>query len=1230
MMKVARINPAAVAGFARTPRARKLLWWILGIVAAVGVVGFLVVPPIAKSYLVEALSKALKREVTIESLRFNPYTLAVTVRGLVVKDRAGPEPAFTFYELYVNASLGSLFRLAPVLDQIRLTKPHLRIVRNADRSYNFQDLIDEALAQPQPQPQPKSEGPPPKFALYNIEVADGRIDFDDRPEKNQHAVADLRIGIPFLSTIPTHAEIKVQPLLAAKVNGAPFQLTGESKPFKDTRETTLRIDLDALQLPKYFDYSPVPLKFRLPSGQLDTRLVLAFATVQDKPESLTLAGDMALTKIAVQDPAGAPILSLPALRVAIGSLDAIGRKADVKSVEIQGVEAHLARLKSGELNVMKLVPEAPPAAPKAADAAPPPAPFAFTVGEVRLTDGKLHVLDEVPATPYRVVLQNIAATVQGLSNAPDAKAAVKLGFETDAKGTFAYDGTVQLAPVRAGGKVDLTGWRLGALYPYYESALNLEVADGTLDAATRFEIAIDGDRFDGRLSEVAAALRSLRLHFPGEKEPLWRLPLLEVKDGAVDLGKRSVVLGEVSAREGVGKIVRDADGQLEFARLVKTTPATGRPATVKPGGAAEGGDWTLLAKRARLERFTVRFEDRATATPVRVEVSALDALGEDMSNARGAKGKVAIRGTVNKTGRFAVAGPLATNPVAGRLNVELGTIDLVPLVPYVEQALNLGLTGGAVSAKGVLDLDVPAGAQPKIGYAGDVNVTDLSTVDKPAGQDLLKWKSLYVGGIKSTLEPLKVEVGEIALAEFYSRLIVNADGTLNLQGLVRTPGAASDGKPAEAQAPAKPAADAQPAAAPPSGEKPAAGTEAKIAEAARAAAPPPNISIGKITLQGGNINFSDFFVRPNYSANLTGVGGTVTAITPEQPGEVTLRGKVDNTAPLEIDGRINPLARDLFLDIKASATDIELPPLSPYSVKYAGYGIERGKLSVKVKYLVENRKLAAENNVYLDQLTFGEKVESPTATKLPVLLAVALLKDRNGVIDINLPVGGSLDDPQFSVGGIIIQVIVNLVVKAVTAPFALLGAMFGGGEELAYLEFPPGSAELDGADEAKLKSVAKALNERPGLKLDVAGRVVPETDREGLKRAAVESQVRAQKVKEVGKGGAAAEAIRIEPGEYPKYLTAAYRDASFPKPRNAIGIARDLPIAEMEKLMLEHAQATDDDLRQLANRRAQAAKDWLVAKGGVPADRVFLVAPKSGSDGIKDKGKPERVDFTLK
>ncbi len=225
---------------------------------------------------------------------------------------------------------------------------------------------------------------------------------------------------------------------------------------------------------------------------------------------------------------------------------------------------------------------------------------------------------------------------------------------------------------------------------------------------------------------------------------------------------------------------------------------------------------------------------------------------------------------------------------------------------------------------------------------------------------------------------------------------------------------------------------------------------------------------------------------------------------PETPGDIELQAKLDEAAPVEIKGKINPLAKELFLDIVADAHDIELSPMTPYSVKYVGYGIERGKLSFNVKYKLENRKLSAENKIILNQLTFGDKVESPTATKLPVLLAVALLKDRNGVIDVDLPISGSLDDPQFSVGGLVLRIIINLITKAVTAPFSLLASAFSGGgvsgDELSYVEFAAGRATLDQTDQEKIATLAKALNNRPALKLDIIGRADPSSDLEGLKR----------------------------------------------------------------------------------------------------------------------------------
>jgi hypothetical protein len=282
-----------------------------------------------------------------------------------------------------------------------------------------------------------------------------------------------------------------------------------------------------------------------------------------------------------------------------------------------------------------------------------------------------------------------------------------------------------------------------------------------------------------------------------------------------------------------------------------------------------------------------------------------------------------------------------------------------------------------------------------------------------------------------------------------------------------------------------------------------------------------------------------------------------------------------------------------------------------------------------VKYFIENRKLSAENRVVLDQLTFGEKVDSPTATKLPVLLAVALLKDRNGVIDIDLPISGTIDDPQFSVGGLIIRVIVNLIVKVVTSPFALIGSLVGGGEELAYVEFAPGTAQVGPEAQAKLKNIAKALADRPALKLDIAGRVDPDTDREGLRRTSLERQVRAQKAKELGKAADAAD-VTVDAAEYPKYLKAAYRAADFPKPRNVLGFVKDLPVPEMETLLLTHAGATDEDLRRLANERAQSVKAWLADDGKIAPERLFLTAPKMSGEGIKDKGRVSRADFSLK
>jgi hypothetical protein len=359
-------------------------------------------------------------------------------------------------------------------------------------------------------------------------------------------------------------------------------------------------------------------------------------------------------------------------------------------------------------------------------------------------------------------------------------------------------------------------------------------------------------------------------------------------------------------------------------------------------------------------------------------------------------------------------------------------------------------------------------------------------------------------------------------------------------------------------------------------------------------------------------------VRPSYSADLTQLNGTLGAFRSgsREMAALELRGRAAGTALLDISGQLNPTAEPLALNIRARATDLELAPLSPYAGKYAGYAIERGKLSMDVSYAISaDGRLEAKNQIVLNQLTFGERIESPTATKLPVLLAVALLKDRHGVIDINLPISGSLDDPQFSVGGIIFKVIVNLITKALTAPFSLL---FGGSsEDLSQVDFQPGVTALTESGASALDKVAQALIDRPSLKMTVTGVSDPAAERAAFVQAALDARLMQELKKEAARAGAPAVAASATASpqapagaERERLLKAVYRQTDIPdKPRNLIGLAKDIPAAEMESLLKSRIAVSDEGMRELALQRGLVVRDALIAKG-LPSERLFIASPK--------------------
>ncbi len=1204
------------------PIARKALAWVAAAIALVAVLGFLVLPPIVRSVIEKQATKALHRKTTVREVRINPFTLSVSLRGLAVADRDTGRSFLSFEELVVDAQLASAWHRGPVLREITLRSPRLAVIRKADGRYNFSDLVDEFTGKPAP-----NDSKPLRFSFNNIRIVDGAIDFDDAPKKTRHAVRHLKLSVPFLSNLPYYVETNVQPAFSADVNGTPLALTGKTRPFSDARETSFALDVRDIDIPYYLEYSPVPLRFKVPSGAIDAKATLFFTQKKGAPPTVVLSGGVVLKNFRITDRQDAPVLTVPRLDVPLVSASPNPLRIKLGDVLLASPELNLSRGREGRLTLLSLLPGADgkpgpaaadkdtgPSAGKGGPAKSEAVPTQVEATSLRLTGGKVVYSDAaVEGSPFRTTLGDITVDARDFTTSPGKPFGLELSFATESKETVRHEGRITLSPLDARGEVKIGRVALKKYAPYYTKSVLFDVREGLLDLSARYAYRAGSDNAVTAIDNLSVALSSLKLRKRASDSDFLQLPGIAIKEAALDLNRRTIRIGSVAGARGLLRVVRDEDGTVNLSKLtpdraVPPGAAAARDTAAKSTPAASS-PWQVALGKLALDRFNVSWDDQKPEEAVLLTLSPLDIGATNLSTAKNARGKASVRLTLNGSGTVALNGTVGIDPSMADLSVSIKGIDLVALQPYFTENLNVEMIGGQVDGEGKLSISAPAGEPTKTAWEGEAALRGLAALDKETGEEFLKWEALQLSGMRVGVNPASVAIRDVSLSGLYSRVVVNADGTLNLQEIVRkeppVPGADNAATPTAAL----------PAAPPPTGKKP--------------------VAIDTVTLQGGTILFTDRHVHPSYTAKLEEVGGRVSGLSSEETkmADVLLRGRLDNHAPLEITGRINPLRDDLFVDLKVDFKDIDLSPMTPYSGRYAGYAIEKGKLSLGLKYLIVKKKLDAGNTVFIDQLNFGEKVESPDATKLPVRLAVALLKDRNGEIRLDLPVTGNLDDPKFSVWGVVWQIVRNLLVKAATSPFALLGALMGNGEELSYLEFPPGQTTLDSAAEGKLKALAKALGERPALKLDVVGHADPPADRDAMRTAAFIRKIRAQKVKELAKQGGDAHSPDngvVQPAEYPKYLLKAYSAETFPKPRNLIGMQKELPGTEMEKLMLTHIEITDDDLRQLGQDRAKRAIDYLVATKQVVPERIFTVEPKTLAPGKKEKVRDSRVDFVLK
>ncbi|HAF54868.1 MAG TPA: hypothetical protein DCL01_06560 [Thauera sp.] len=1235
--------------------------WAVGILLALSAVAYLATPPVARHYGQKYLGEILGREVSIERVLVNPFRLTAEVGGLRVMAADGSGEALSLEALRANLEIESIVRKGIVLHELALEAPHLKLVLDEGGQHNWSDVVERLAALGGEAP--AEDAAPLPFSVGNIRISDGKVEVEDKPRGLRHELSEIGLGVPFISNLPVRVDVFIQPSLSAKLNGDPLLLNARSKPFAESQETILDVALKRFDLSRWMAYLPIEARFKLPSALLTTNIELSFSQPPDAPPVVALRGPLQIDELVLQDRDGAPVASVAELELELADVQPLIGRWHFTRLRLARPEVDMVRLKDGGLNLLELMP--PPAKPTAAKAktaktakaakaagggaagdaigtaaqaspsgagegtanAPATAAQApdFLLALARIRDGVIRFEDRALAEPFRARIEAINLDMRDLSNVGEIPAEIRLDYVTDAGEKFVHEDVLRLSPFQFSGNLQFEAIKLARYAPYLAQALpGGTLSAGTLSGALSYRVTV-GDKGEPRveLGAETLAVRDLALVLAGAKAPAIKVPELDARALVLDLTGRNVRLGGLDLKAASVAAVRLKDGSFDLVKALVPQPAPAAKSTRGSRAPDAGSDWVVAVDKLALKGASVRLEDRSVRRPVVTTVDNIDLEVEGFSTAEGSTLQLKLDSRFNNRGKIAASGPLTVEPLKADLRLDLRSVDLLPLQPYVLEQTKIAISRGNVTTQGRLNLQTGRRGQLLARFNGDVGVANFASVDRLNATDFLRWRTLSVGGIDARLEPFSLAIKRVAVDDFYTRLILDDQGRLNLREI----GGMSGDEPPSSRAGAPVAVGGE---VNPVGEAAPAAEGRRTAEVAPPSAPPPPIRIDRVEIKRGNVAFSDRFVRPNYDANLTDLAGTLTGFStsPDTIARLELAGKVDKSAPLSITGELNPFRQDAHLDIVAKVSDFELTGLSSYSGKYVGYGIAKGKLSAELNYKIEDRKLTATNQIFLDQLTFGDKVDSPDAVNLPVQLAVSLLKNSRGEIDLHLPVSGTLDDPEFSIFGLVLKMFFNLIGKAITSPFALLGAALGGGEELSQLELAAGSARPGEAQQEKLKTLAQALIDRPTLKLDIIGRADPSTDLDGLRQAALDNAVRAQKLKAMiarGEEAPSLEDIEVGAEEYPALLEKAYKAADFKKPRNLIGLTKDLPVPEMEALMRANVKVGDAELRALAQQRAQAVREWLAGDGAVPGERIFVLEPK-----VEPISEGGQVQFSLR
>ena len=907
--------------------------------------------------------------------------------------------------------------------------------------------------------------------------------------------------------------------------------------------------------------------------------------VQFNPFVLSLK----MTEFEIQEPDTAPLIGFQEFFINFQTISLLRRAYVFDEIRFTVPYVSVKVRKDGRVNLADLAPPKEAAAsagektalpeeaahPDPATGSDAPAALpAVEIGHFEIAQGIVEFRDASKPNAVSIDVVPINLVLNNFHTRPGGDNTYAFSAELGKDEILDWKGTVSLEPIASEGTLSLHGVKIATLFQYVRDRFLFDIPTGTIRAEGRYRFAA-GSPLDLEVSDTLVHFADIGIVEKGDALPVIQLHTLFLDGIHVDLRKEKLEIESLSLDKGTERIWRNPDGSLNVQALFMPPQSAG---TQEPPPADKTPAWTVSLKEARITDHNIEITDRSLDFPARVNISNLSFHTHEVVFPFKGPIPLTVDFRLNESGSVSAEGQVIVQPMQAEVALSLKDIAIQPFQPYFEQFARIAVDNGALDLDGTVQFSAEHPKGPLMAFHGNLGVKTLAIADRDEGTPVASWKQVQLNNIALTLDPTSVTIEEVGINQPTIHLAIDRDGGANIKKLLAT----------------TPAARTQPAA-----ERPAPQTKKT---------PPPSVTIKTVKVLKGMATFKDESISPTVEAGLYDLTGTVKGLSSKQVAraDVDLSGKIDRVAPLKIAGTINPLTEDAFTDLTIRFENVDLTTATPYVGKYVGYPIRKGKLFLDLAYKVSQKQLEAENKVEVDQLTFGEKTDSPDAINLPVTLAVALLKDRNGRIDIDLPIRGDLKDPDFKYGKVVLSTLSNLLTKIVASPFSLIGKLVpggGDGKELQHLTFDPGSTSLAPSEMKKIDALMKGLEERPGLRLEITGTADPARDRHA---------VALQRFQEV-----LSNRWRQENGNTPEtnlppdaearmiaQLFEQWRSQQPPEPQPPD--AKPPTTEEMKRKLVESIQIEDNVLRALARTRAEQVQAQMVGEGKLPEERVFL------------------------